>query len=370
MRPTVRCAIGNGVVLDPLALVEEFHLLEEHGISWGERLRISLAAHLVTPLHRAIEALDRQDLALGTTGRGIGPAYQDKVGRWGLRLEDLITPERFRERLREVWERAMVHLASGPQGVSPGLQFDALCRQYEIPRKLLAPLAADVTDLLLSEDEAGARILCEGAQGALLDLDHGTYPYVTSSNTTAGGACTGLGIPPRRINRVIGVAKAYATRVGLGPFPTEFQGERADRFRARAGEYGATTGRPRRCGWFDAVLARRTCRINGVDELIVTKLDVLTGFEKLQVAVGYGWPGDGAVPVVHPGWPGGQALEAVEPQYRQLPGWTADLEQIGRWSDLPPEAQAYLDRLADELGVPVGSVSVGPGREQVLTRDS
>ena len=373
LRPQVRCVIGNGVVLDPIGLVEELLLLEKLGVAWRGRLFISAGAHLVTPLHREIEAFRQQDTSIGTTRRGIGPAYEDKASRRGIRALDLIDRDGFRDSLRSQWETYR-EMRGGAVGET---SLDDLLALLEEPRSLLAPLVCDVTDLLLAEDDAGKRILCEGAQGALLDIDHGTYPFVTSSNTTVGGACTGLGIPPRRIGRVVGVVKAYATRVGLGPFPTEFGGPEADRFRERAGEFGATTGRPRRCGWFDAVLARRGVRINGVDELVVTKVDVLAGTTPLRMATAYRRAerippgqegGDPEAPSRSPlAWLSAHGLEAAEVEYVELPGWDEDPSQARSWEALPRKAKAYLERLVDETGARLTLASVGPGRDQVVS---
>ncbi len=373
LRPTTRCAIGNGVVLDPLALVEELGTVEKLGIEYRGRLAISPFAHLVTPLHKSREILRHHDQAIGTTKRGIGPAYEDKASRDGLRGEDLCDPGRFAARLREAWELFRGQIT--PEGASAVAaenrqavlweDFDALLAALKPARALLAPMIADVTDLLLSADREGAQILCEGAQGTWLDIDHGTYPYVTSSNTCTGGACTGLGIPPQRIQRVIGVVKAYCTRVGLGPFPTEFAGPEADAFRERAGEFGATTGRPRRCGWFDAVLVKRSAQINGLTELVVTKLDVLAGTAPLQLATDYRWPAEtaGATPQR---WLSASALKQIEPVYAEMPGWDEDLTSVDELGGLPSAARAYVERICDEVGVQLGLVSVGPGRDQVL----
>jgi adenylosuccinate synthase len=361
LHPGVGCAIGNGVVLDPEALLEEIRGLEALGLDVRARLRLSPGAHLVTPLHRAVESLTAQDREIGTTGRGIGPAYTEKASRRGVRVEDLLDPDRFPDRLRRLWDhfRALAGASEAAFATAAGASLAAIAERLLGCGAELAPLVCDVTDLLLEADDRGQRILCEGAQGAWLDLDHGTYPFVTSSNTTSGGACTGLGIPPRRISKVIGIVKAYTTRVGLGPFPTEFSGDFADRFRERAGEYGATTRRPRRCGWFDAVLARRSCRVNGVDELIVTKLDILSGLSPLQVAVAHGGAGSAR-------WSSTQGLAEAVPQYRELPGWPEDLCELHAWAALPQATRDYLDFLGSQVGVPVARVSVGPGRDQVF----
>ncbi|MCK4414282.1 MAG: adenylosuccinate synthase [Candidatus Eisenbacteria sp.] len=368
LHPAVRCAIGNGVVLDAQALVEEIRYLQGMGISLEGRLRISACAHLATPIHRAYEALTAVDRAIGTTGRGIGPAYADKVIRRGLRAEDLLAPARFRDRLASLWETLRRACGADEQAfdAAVGDDFGAVAARLEEAGVLLGPWICDLTDLLLSEDDRGARILAEGAQGAWLDIDHGTYPFVTSSNTTIGGVCTGLGVPPQRIRRVIGVVKAYATRVGLGPFPTEFSGQMAVAFRERAGEFGATTRRPRRCGWYDAVLARRSCRINGVDELIVTKLDILREIEPVKLANAYRMPeteADSAPGVIRFST---RELERSVPKYREFAGWQDDLSACRSWEALPAAARHYLEGLAEETGVPVGAVSVGPARHEIV----
>jgi adenylosuccinate synthase len=392
LRPGVGCAIGNGVVLDPLALLDEIRTIEDLGIEWRGRLRISPFAHVVTPLQKVRESLREQDRTIGTTRRGIGPTYESKAARDGLRVEDLLDEARFRERLHGAYLRVRAALecratvpataASGSAGERTGggeesltalPEFEDLCRDLAPARKVIAPLVCDVTDLLLSADDAGETIICEGAQGALLDVDHGSYPFVTSSNTTVGGACTGLGIPPKRIGRVVGVVKAYTTRVGHGPFPTEFAGEMAERFGRQAGEFGATTGRPRRCGWFDAVLVRRTIRINGVDELIVTKMDVLRGLDPLRVAVAY----QRAAPRTEAAssaddatdlrLPSAAVLEDARPRYVKASGWQEDLSAARTLAALPAAARAYLECLEEETGANISMLSVGPGRDQVVS---
>ncbi len=350
LRPDVRCAIGNGVVLDPVALLEELAQLEELGVIWRGRLSISPRAHLLTPAHKVLEKVRSQDQTIGTTCRGIGPAYEDKAARRGLRAELLADPERLERRLAEQWAACEREAGDRLPQLSGLRDERALVDLFREPQRALGPLLADVTDLLLSADDAGQHVLCEGAQGTLLDIDHGTYPFVTSSSTSVGGVCTGLGIPPRRITHVYGVMKAYTTRVGLGPFPTEFDAELGERFRQRAGEFGATTGRPRRCGWFDAVQGRRSVRLNGIDELIVTKLDVLAGLETVRLATAYD--------------------EQGEPVYADLSGWGQMPATPHTWEALPQEAREYLERIASETRAPIGLVSVGPGRDQVLATRS
>jgi len=391
LHPSVRCAIGNGVVLDPEALLDEINYLSQLGISLRERLRISAFAHLITPVEKAVETLSAQDSAIGTTRRGIGPAYAEKAARRGLRVEDLVDPHVLRERLRVQWEAHARTCGAGEAGfaTAAGAGFETVAARLEMAGRALAPMVCDVADLLLDEDDRGARILAEGAQGAWLDIDQGTYPFVTSSNTMAGGICTGLGLPPQRISKIYGVVKAYTTRVGLGPFPTEFTGEQADRFREHAGEYGATTRRPRRVGWYDAVLARRACRMNGIDELIVTKLDVLGEERTIRLAVRYdalraadgaasakpgqaggsGRPEQAGAPDAPP-WLGTRQLARALPVYREFPGWRAPLDGCAAWSQLPEQARGYLRVLAEETGVRLGRVSIGPGRDQVIAAEA
>ncbi|MBD3237176.1 MAG: adenylosuccinate synthase [Candidatus Eisenbacteria bacterium] len=378
LRPGVRCVLGNGMVIDPRALREEIAGLEDAGIACRDRTFLSPQAHIVTPLHPLRERWTSQDRAIGTTRRGIGPAYEDRAARAGLRCEDLLSPSALAERLALQWERLTPWAAAAGTSIEAALGRSQEELRAELAElgQALAPLVCDVSDLLISADARGERILCEGAQGMLLDVDHGTYPFVTSSHTTSGGACSGLGIPPQRISRVIGIVKAYATRVGEGPFPTEFEGPLADSFRERAGEFGATTRRPRRCGWYDAVLARRSARLNGVDELVVTKLDVLSGLSRLQVAVEYDWGGGESDS--HPGhaapsrpagiraWISGRSLEGVRPKYVQHPGWQEPIDQARGLDGLPADARSYLELLEENSGVPITRVSIGAGREQTF----
>jgi adenylosuccinate synthase len=375
VRSDVRCAIGNGVVLDPQALMDEVAELEAASIRCRDRLRISALAHVVTPLHKLREALTSQDTRIGTTGRGIGPAYEDRAARHGLRVEDLLDRAVLKDRLDAQWERLEVLARAAGVSVAEKIgstREDLVARLYDAGG-YLAPMTCDVSDLLLNADDRGERILCEGAQGAWLDVDHGTYPYVTSSNTTSGGACIGLGVPPTRIGHVLGVVKAYATRVGRGPFPTEFEPDMNARFREKAGEYGATTRRPRRCGWYDAVLARKSCRLNGVDRLIVTKLDVLSGVGDLSIATRYGWlsesrgPGDRADGEP---WLSTNTISSAIPKYETLNGWTEDVSQAESLHDLPRSAVRYLERVQALTGVGIARVSVGPRREQSLVWSS
>ena len=361
MAPGRRCLIGNGVVVDLARLREEVAGLEALGLGVVERLGVSPAAHVILPYHQAVEAAVEQGPgAIGTTGRGIGFAYRDKAARTGLRIADLFDRDRFvaqvdrnLARLRREFPETPGLAAMSGAGLHDGLR-ETL--------DWLAPMVCDVSAELHSALAAGKRVLLEGAQGTLLDLDHGTYPYVTSSAASAAGAPLGVGLGPRVVDRVIGVTKAYATRVGLGPFPTEMPGAEALRLREAGEEYGATTGRPRRCGWLDLPALRYAVRVNGLDQLIVTKLDVLDRFEEIRVAEGYeGSPG-GEFPAA------GQGLGELRPRWRTFPGWRTPTVKARRWSDLPAEARAYLEWIEGAAGVRIASVSVGAGRHAEVSR--
>jgi len=355
--------IGNGVVVDPQVLLEEIATLEARGVDCS-RLRVSGNAHLIMPYHQELDALAERRLGkhkLGTTRRGIGPAYADKAARIGLRVQDLLDPKIFREKLEVVLKEKNQLLAKVYNRLP--LRADELATRYldeYAPR--LAPLIADTVGLVHDALDAGAQVLLEGAQATFLDLDHGTYPFVTSSNPVAGGACTGAGIGPRHIERVIGIAKAYLTRVGSGPFVTELHDERGDELVERGHEFGTNTGRRRRTGWFDAVMARQAVRLNSLSEIALTKLDVLDSFEELSICVGYECDG-----VRYDHLPYHQSvLHRATPLYETLPGWKRDLSGVTEADELPPEASAYVARLAELAGVPIRLVGVGPGREQFL----
>jgi len=359
LRPAVRCVIGNGVVVDPEALVGELAALARLGVSAEGRLLLSADAHVILPYHRAAEReREAGPAAVGTTQRGIGPAYEDKAARVGVRAGDLLDRAALEAGVAAVRARVAARLASSSD--LPAVA-DVVARCLELGRQL-APHIGETRTPLWDALERGERVLLEGAQGTLLDLDHGTYPFVTSSSAAAGGGLTGSGIGPRRIDRVVGVAKAYATRVGLGPFPTELTGEMGDRIREEGAEYGATTGRPRRCGWLDAVALRYAARLNGLDELMFTKLDVLDGLDRIAVAVDYRGPDGKSTGFA----PGARQLAACRPVYEWHEGWQASTRAARRWSDLPARARAYLARVAELAGVPVSRVSVGPEREATL----
>ncbi len=365
--PDKTAIIGNGLVIDPQALIDEITMLETRGVS-TDKLKVSDRAHLVMPWHPIIDQQEEQfrgAAAVGTTGKGVGPAFSDKVARWGIRMSELADAEGFMARLRLVLDYKNEMLTK-LYGVEP-LDFDSVYQTY---REYWARLAPYVTDTSLICHEAlrrGDRILLEGAQGSLLDLDAGTYDYVTSSVPTsmAGGAAVGAGIAPRDIDRVIGVYKAYQTRVGNGPMPTELHGAEGDRLRDAGQEYGTTTGRPRRCGWFDSVAGRYTIRLNGCHSVSLTRLDVLDEFEMLKVCVAYNINGRRV-----DAFPSSRlALEAAEPIYEELPGWEEATTHCRRFDDLPANAQRYVRRIEDLIGAPAALVSVGPERDQAIIVD-
>jgi adenylosuccinate synthase len=358
-----RCLIGNGVVVDLERLHEEVKGLETRGVEVRSRLGVSPAAHLILPYHRAVEAVsERGRGAIGTTGRGIGYAYRDKAARVGLRIGDLFDRPRFTAAIDDNLARLRLEFPTAPElATASGA---AIADQLAPCTAWVRDLQADVSLELFDALRAGHRVLLEGAQGTLLDLDHGTYPYVTSSPASAAGAPLGVGLGPRAVDHVIGITKAYTTRVGLGPFPTEMPDAEASRLREAGEEYGATTGRPRRCGWLDLVALRYAARINSLDRLIVTKLDILDGFDEIRVAVAYRL--DGATLEHLPGSAG--ALERCEPVWRAFPGWRADTASARRWPDLPARARAYLEWIEQAVGVPIDRVSVGAGREAEVAR--
>src|SRR5687767_1940493 len=365
LHPGVMCLIGNGVVVDPRALFTEVDELAGMGFDVRGRLFVSDKAHLILPYHRELDVLSearRGDRKIGTTSRGIGPAYEDKIGRRGVRVGDLRDASSDGALVGAVREN--VDARNRLMGNSEMKWQDVLADLRKAWTRL-EPFVADVSLMLSQAMVAGQRIMFEGAQGTLLDIDHGTYPYVTSSNAVAGGACTGLGIGPKAVGAVLGVAKAYTTRVGEGPLPTELLGEMGERLRETGQEYGASTGRPRRCGWYDAVAVRYAVRINGLDALALTKLDVLDGIEALQICTGYRCGGD-----VINDMPGDLAqLAACEPVYETLPGWTAPTKGVRQFEDLPREARAYIARLEDVTGVRAAIVSTGSAREDTILRE-
>ena len=363
LRPGVTCWIGSGVVLSPEALLQEIDELERAGVAVRDRLRISGTCPLILPYHVALDRAreaKRGDAKIGTTGRGIGPAYEDKVGRRAVRVRDLFSPGQLREKVREVLDFhnfALVHYY-GAQALDPDAVVDDALKLA--PR--VAPMVADVPAELAAAARRGDRLLFEGAQGALLDVDHGTYPYVTSSNCIAGAAAPGAGVGPQQLDYVLGIAKAYTTRVGSGPFPTELFDEVGRHLATKGNEFGSVTGRPRRCGWFDAVAMRRSIQLNGVSGLCVTKLDVLDGLPSVRICTGYrraGQPVD-LLPF------GADDVAACEPLYEELPGWSGSTFGVRSRDALPPEARRYLERLSELVGAPIDMVSTGPDRDETI----
>jgi adenylosuccinate synthase len=363
LREGVQCLIGNGVVLSPEALIKEMKGLEARGVPVRERLRISLACPLILPYHVRLDLAREKakgEGRIGTTGRGIGPAYEDKVARRALRVADLFFRERFAAKLGEALDYHNFVLQRY-FGEAP-VDFQKLLDQSMAHAELLKPLACDVTEVLMQATARDNSILFEGAQGAMLDVDHGTYPYVTSSNTTAGGAATGTGVGPRELDYVLGIIKAYATRVGSGPFPTELTDSIGKHLATKGNEFGSTTGRPRRCGWFDAVAARRSIFNNSLSGLCITKLDVLDGLDTLRLCVGYS---AGGKTLDQPPL-GAEALGECQPIYEDLPGWKESTIGVRREADLPKNARNYLARIAEITGTPIDIISTGPDRADTI----
>jgi len=357
------CVIGNGVVIDPVALMEEIGQVEALGYGVEGRLFISHNAHLILPYHKALDQARekwRDVEAIGTTGRGIGPAYVDKFARSGVRVVDLLDRDGLRKKLTAAIEEKNAILESVYGG--EGLDVEKIVEEYVEFDRAIDPYVTDTAALLQDALDEGKRVLAEGAQGALLDVDHGTYPYVTSSHPTAGGCCTGLGVPPTAVDQVIGIVKAYSTRVGNGPFPTELLDATGEQLRATGAEFGATTGRPRRCGWLDLVALRYTARLNGFTELAVTKLDVLAGLPEIEVCTAYTI--DGKTTTRFP--TDLRTLERAVPVYETVPGFDGDLGGARSLDDLPPAARDYLTFVSERTGVPVKVVSTGPKREETL----
>ncbi len=363
LREGVSCYIGNGVVLSPTALMQEIAELESVGVNVRSRLKISDACPLILAYHVAID--QAREVAkgaekIGTTGRGIGPAYEDKVARRAIRLQDLYVPGRFEEKLREVLDFhnfVLEHYLKAKP-----VDFQKTHDETLAMREQLAPMIADVPRALYDAHRAGKNLLFEGAQGTLLDIDHGTYPYVTSSNCVAGAAAAGAGVGPQMLHYVLGITKAYTTRVGSGPFPTELDDGIGDQLRTRGKEFGSVTGRPRRCGWFDAAALKRSVQINGVSGLCITKLDVLDGVEALQVGIGYNLGGE-RIDILPSG---ADASANCEPIYEEIPGWTQSTVGITRYDDLPVNARLYLKRIEQACGMPVDMISTGPDRDETI----
>jgi adenylosuccinate synthase len=362
LRPGVQAVIGNGVVIDPAALMQEITGLESIGIDVRSQLKVSNRAHVIFPFHRTLEKISegRQDrTAIGTTSRGIGPCYEDKIARRGIRVADLVDQD---------FESLYRSLAQDKQIIAEAfhltdrVDFDEILDQYRQLADLIRPLCCDTAQLLNAMIRDGKSVLFEGAQGTMLDIDFGTYPFVTSSSAAAGGACTGTGVAPTRIDGIIGVSKAYITRVGAGPFPSEDLTELGEKIRQAGNEFGSVTGRPRRCGWFDVPLLRYTAEVNGFDSLIITKLDVLDDLAEIPVCVAY--EVDGKKLVHMPA--STRRMEAIKPIFETLPGWKQSTRGATKISELPKEAQRYLEFLEERTGVEVGSVSIGPERNETM----
>lgn len=368
LRNSVQCMIGNGVVLSPAALMKEMTELEASGVDFEGRLHISYACPLILPFHQKLDIARetrRGEAKIGTTGRGIGPAYEDKAARRGLRVGDLSQPKLFAEKLAEVMDYHNFVLKEYFKVEACDYQatLDEIMEQSET----LLPMAADVTDMLHTLRKAGKNIMFEGAQGSMLDIDLGTYPYVTSSNTTAGGAATGSGVGPLYLDYILGITKAYATRVGSGPFPTELFDDDGARLAKRGNEFGATTGRPRRCGWFDAVALRHAIEVNSVSGICLTKLDVLDGMETVRVCTAY-QPTEGYATGTALNRPpiGCESYEHLAPEYVDLPGWQEDTAGIRSMDALPKNAQAYIRFIEEQIGAPIDIISTGPDRNETI----
>ncbi|GFO68928.1 adenylosuccinate synthetase [Geomonas limicola] len=359
-----RCIIGNGVVLDPEVFIMEITKLKANGyLKDDSMLRLSESLHIIMPYHKRIDiAREAKSGAkkIGTTGRGIGPAYEDKIGRRGIRLMDLLDEKAFSRKVKEILDEKNLILTQLLN--DKPFTFEEIYEEYMGYAETLRKYAADTSLLLHKEIQAGKSLLFEGAQGTLLDVDHGTYPYVTSSSTCSGGACTGSGVSPREIHEVIGIAKAYATRVGSGPFPTELEDETGEALRQAGREFGSTTGRPRRCGWYDALVARYAVRVNGLSGIAITKLDVLSGLETVKVCTGYTHNGQvlDEVPASL------EIMEQCRPIYQEFPGWTEDITGAKSLAELPENAQSYIKRIEELSGAPVVLVSVGPRRSETI----
>nr|Q026Q7.1 RecName: Full=Adenylosuccinate synthetase; Short=AMPSase; Short=AdSS; AltName: Full=IMP--aspartate ligase [Candidatus Solibacter usitatus Ellin6076] len=365
LRPGKKAVIGNGLVIDPAALLSEIDTLQAAGVPVMGNLFISNRAHVLFPAHRMMEKMSEGRegrVSIGTTSRGIGPCYEDKIARRGIRIADLLDTEFFRAQYASVMEEKV--LIAKALGIYSELDLRAIRDEYEAFAERIRPMVCDTSVLLNDAIRSGKTVMFEGAQGTMLDIDHGTYPFVTSSSASAGGACTGTGVAPTRISGVLGVSKAYITRVGGGPFPTEAFDGAGDRIRERGKEFGAVTGRPRRCGWFDVPLLRYTANINGFDSLVITKLDVLDEFDQIPVCVSYRIGNREVVDMP----PTVAEMEKVEPVYECVPGWNTSTFGISQFGELPAKAKEYLAYLENRTGVEVGCVSTGPERNQTIVR--
>jgi adenylosuccinate synthase len=358
------CIIGNGVVVDPAVLLEEIDNLSNRGINIGEdRLLVSERAHLIMPYHRSVDHAREQfkgDKKIGTTGRGIGPAYEDKATRRGIRFVDLLDPNVFTEKVNTILDEKNFYLKNYLSADT--LDAQEIIDQYQIYLQRLAPHVANTSVIINEAIINGQNIMFEGAQGTHLDIDHGTYPFVTSSNTIAGNACCGSGVGPKQIDEVIGIVKAYTTRVGAGPFPSELFDDIGDQIQQKGAEFGATTGRRRRCGWLDTVILRNSVRLNGLSGLAITKLDVLDGLDSVKICTGYEYKDE-----IIKDFPASlDVLADCKPVYETLPGWTEDISNIIKLEDFPPNARSYLDRIAELTETDIHIVSVGPDRDQTI----
>jgi adenylosuccinate synthase len=363
LRPTTRCYIGNGVVLSPTALLTEIDELQAAGVDVASRMSISGNCPLILEYHVALDKARegrRGDSKIGTTGRGIGPAYEDKVGRRAVRTQDLFDPKHFGSLVREAldFHNFVLEKYFGAPTVDPSKVIEETLQLAD----RLRPMITDVSDKLNKVMAAGQRLLFEGAQGTLLDVDHGTYPYVTSSNTVAGAAAAGAGVAPQRLDYVLGITKAYSTRVGSGPFPTELTDETGAHLREKGQEFGSVTGRPRRCGWFDAAGLKRAVQLNGTTGLCITKLDVLDGLPTVRLNTGYRMDGESIDILPY----GAEAVSRCEPVYEDFPGWSESTFGVCKWEQLPANARRYLERLSEVLGVPIDLISTGPDRNQTI----
>jgi adenylosuccinate synthase len=366
LRENVRCLLAPGMVVDPWTLLEEIDEFQSQGIDVNDRVRLAGSAQLVMPYHKRFDELREKALAsksIGTTGRGIGPAYEDKMARLGLRAADLMRPDSSLRRL-VIKKVIRANRLLAERHNAPAMASEALADEVVEHAQRLRPLIVSAFEYLEPVRSGEIRALLEGAQGTLLDIDHGTYPFVTASNCTIGGALTGTGLSPKHIGTVLGVYKAYSTRVGNGPFPSELHGDEAEDLRARGAEFGATTGRPRRCGWFDVVAAQYAAIVNGLDEIAVTKLDVLTGVDPIRVCVAY--EVDGQPRSQFTNWV--ERLEKCKPVYEEFPGWTEDISDARSFQELPANCQAYVAELERRLGLPITIISNGPKREHWLER--
>lgn len=361
LRKDVICVIGSGVVIDPQALLDEIKFLEEHNISIKDRLFISQNAHLIMPYHKLLDSIsEKGDRKIGTTGRGIGPCYIDKYARKGIKIVDLLNKPHLEKLIRQNIEEKNTLLTKVYN--EDELDVDKIISEYVEFDKVIDPYITDVPAYLNQAMAEKKNILMEGAQGTLLDVDFGTYPYVTSSNPTSGGGCTGTGIPPTKITSVFGIVKAYTTRVGLGPFPTELDEENGEKLRQAGAEFGATTGRPRRCGWFDTFMMRYSRMINGIERVAITKLDVLSYLDQIQICTGYQIDGKDIT-----SFPTDIAtMEKVTPIYETLPGWKKDISDVRNYDDLPSETKNYLSFISEQCGFEISIISVGPGRNETI----